>query len=658
MVEILGVSAPALFGQVLIGVINGSFYALLSLGLAVIFGLLNIVNFAHGATYMMGAFVAWIALSTLGLNYWYALVLSPLVVGGLGMVLERLVLRRIYKLDHIYGLLLTLGLTLVIEGVFRYFYGNAGQPYPMPEQLTGGRNLGFMFMPNYRAWVIGFSIVVCLSAWFVIEKTRLGAYLRAATENPTLVRAFGVNVPLMVMLTYGFGVALAALGGVMAAPIYQVSPLMGSNVIAIVFAVVVIGGMGSIMGAIVTGFGLGIVEGLTKVFYPQGATMVIFLVMALVLLVRPAGLFGKAGQVHVATADSAIGARTAGSGSCTRWVGGLLLLLAVVAPFIGIYPGFVMKALCFALFAAAFNLLIGFAGLMSFGHAAFFGASAYTAGYAMKVWGFPPELGIACGAGVAALLGLGFGWLAIRRQGIYFAMVTLALSQMVYFFFVQAPFSGGEDGLRDVPQGMLFGFIDLSKTMNLYWFIVAIFLIGFFVIHRTIHSPFGQVLKAIRENEPRAISLGYKTSQAKLIAFVISAALAGLAGASKVLVFQIASLVDVDMNMSSEVVLMTLVGGLGTVLGPVIGAVVMVAMDGYLAALGSWVTVIKGLIFAIFVLSFRRGIVGALNQLFRKFAPKVTAPSVAGPAPTAVTTSAGGLSAAERAHAAQSVFRA
>jgi branched-chain amino acid transport system permease protein len=292
MSAIFGIPTQALFGQLLIGLINGSFYALLSLGLAVIFGLLNIINFAHGAQYMMGAFCAWFLLNKLGLNYWWALALSPLIVGATGVVIERLMLSRLYKLDHLYGFLLTFGLALIIQGLFRNQFGSTGLPYAMPNSLQGAQNLGFMFLPNYRAWVIVFSLAVCFGTWFVIEKTKLGSYLRAATENPQLVQAFGINVPRMVTLTYGFGVGLAALGGVMAAPIYSVNPLMGEHLIIVVFAVVVIGGMGSIMGSILTGFVLGLVEGLTKVFYPEASNTVIFIIMAIVLMIRPAGLFG------------------------------------------------------------------------------------------------------------------------------------------------------------------------------------------------------------------------------------------------------------------------------------------------------------------------------------------------------------------------------
>ncbi len=293
MTEILGVPLQALFGQLLIGLINGSFYALLSLGLAVIFGLLNIINFTHGAQYMMGAFCSYFLLQHAGVGYWWSLLIAPIVVGATGVVIERTMLTYLYKLDHLYGLLLTFGLALVIQGVFTNYYGSSGLPYRIPDELSGGVNLGFMFLPKYRAWVIVASVAICAATWYVIERTKLGSYLRAATENRALVQAFGINVPRMITLTYGFGVGLAAFAGVMAAPIYQVNPQMGANMIIVVFAVVVIGGMGSILGAIVTGFGLGVIEGLTKVFYPEASNTVIFVIMVIVLLIKPAGLFGK-----------------------------------------------------------------------------------------------------------------------------------------------------------------------------------------------------------------------------------------------------------------------------------------------------------------------------------------------------------------------------
>jgi len=294
MFQIFGISSFALFGQLLIGLINGSFYALLSLGLAVIFGMLNIINFTHGAQYMMGAFAAYLMLQYFGIDYWLALIIVPILIAITGILVERLFLQHVRKLDHLYGLILTFGLALIFEGLFRNSFGSSGKPYQVPALLQGGHNLGFMFLPNYRAWVIAFSLVICFATWFAIERTRLGSYLRAATENPALVRAFGINVPRMITLTYGFGVGLAALAGVMAAPIYNVSPQMGSELIIVVFAVVVIGGMGSILGAIITGFALGVIEGLTKVFFPEASSTVIFVIMAIVLLIRPAGLFGRA----------------------------------------------------------------------------------------------------------------------------------------------------------------------------------------------------------------------------------------------------------------------------------------------------------------------------------------------------------------------------
>jgi branched-chain amino acid transport system permease protein len=293
MDEIFGIPTPLLFGQLLLGLINGAFYAMLSLGLAVIFGLLNIINFTHGAQFMMGAFVAWMLLNYLGIGYWWALILSPLLVGLTGVILERTMICQLYKMDHLYGMLLTFGLSLIIEGVFRNQYGSSGMPYRIPPELSGAWDLGFMFMPLYRGWVVVAALAACAVTWYLIERTRLGAYLRAGTENAKLVQAFGVNVPLMVMLTYGAGAALAGLAGVLAAPIIQVNPLIGSNLIIVVFAVVVIGGMGSILGSVVTGLGLGVIEGFTRVFYPEASSVVVFVIMAIVLVLRPAGLFGK-----------------------------------------------------------------------------------------------------------------------------------------------------------------------------------------------------------------------------------------------------------------------------------------------------------------------------------------------------------------------------
>ncbi|MFT3819325.1 MAG: ABC transporter permease [Rubrivivax sp.] len=610
MSELLGLSPQALFGQLLLGLINGSFYALLSLGLAVIFGMLNIVNFAHGAQYMLGAFASWLLLTQLGVGYWWSLLLAPLIVAAFGVLLERTLLQRIYRLDHFYGLLLTFGLAIIIQAMFRERYGTTGQSYPMPALLSGGVRLPFMYLPYYRAWVIAFSLAVCLATWFVIESTKLGSYLRAATENAPLVRSFGINVPRLITLTYAGGVGLAALAGVLAVPLYQAAPMMGDDILIVVFAVVVIGGMGSIMGSIVTGFALGVVEGLTKVVYPQASTTVVFAVMILVLMFRPQGLFGKPLPPGGGSIEGAGGGPVAVGGPALRYSMLGLAVLLVLAPFV-FYPQFLMKALCLAMFAVALNLLVGYAGLLSFGHAMFLGGAGYISAHAAKVWGFPPEAAIASGVAAATVLGVLTGLVAIRRQGIYFAMTTLALSQMVYFICVQFPqFTGGEDGIQAVPRGTLFGLIELKDQMTMYYVVLAIFIGALLFVQRVIHSPFGDVLKAIRENEPRAISLGYKTDRYKLLAFILSAAVAGLAGATKSLAFQFATLTDAHWSMSGEVVLMVLVGGLGTVLGPVAGAFVVVAMEYFFAPLGQWVSVAQGLVFILCVLSFRRGIVG------------------------------------------------
>ncbi len=655
MTEIFGVPTQALFGQLLLGLINGSFYALLSLGLAVIFGMLNIINFTHGAQYMMGAFGAYLLGQWFGFGYWPSLILAPLIVGAFGVVIERTMLKRLYHLDHLYGLLFTFGVALIIQGYFRYQYGSSGLPYAIPPQLTGGVRLPFMFLPYYRGWVIVFSLTICLLTWFLIERTSLGAKLRAATENPTIVRTFGVNVPLLITLTYGAGVALAGLAGVLAAPIYQVSPLMGAELINVVFAVVVIGGMGSILGSVITGFALGLIEGLTKVFYPEASTTVVFVIMAIVLLVRPAGLFGKAATTTAGVESTSVGSGSDGSTLLNRVMIALFAVLAI-APFF-VYPVFLMKALCIALLALSVNLLLGYAGLLSFGHAMFLGTAGYVAAHLAKIGAislpipfsgtwltipfppFTPELAILFGTLSASLLGLVVGSIAIRRQGIYFAMTTLAFAQMVFFLAVQIPFTHGEDGIQAVPRGKLFGLFSLESQMAMYYVVFAIFAFALLALYRIIHSPFGEVLKSIRENEARAISLGYKTDRYKLVAFVLSTTICGLGGATKAIVFQLASLTDVSSGTSGEAVLMTLVGGLGTVLGPIIGATIITAMDTYLADtswlinilqsfLPGWltsalagflnVTVLEGIVFVVCVMAFRRGLLGEIAHRIGK----------------------------------------
>lgn len=620
MTSIFGIPLTLLFGQLLVGLINGSFYAMMSLGVAIIFGMLRIGNFVHGAQYMLGAFGAWYlynlpelfpGLGLPSIGYWWALIIVPVVVGLIGALTERLFIRRVYDLDHAYGLLLTVGLAMVIEGIFNVVYGAAGQRYDVPVQLQGAANLGFMFLPYYRAWVIVAALVLCFGTWYLIERTKLGSYLRAATENPDLVRAFGINVPLMLMLTYAFGVGLAGLAGVMAAPIYQVGPQMGQSIIITIFAVVVIGGMGSIFGAIASGLMMGLLEGLTKVFYPQASTTVVFVVMVIILVLRPAGLFGRETSVH-SVADVSSGRSGSVLENGRLWFG-VLLVVGLILPYL-MFPIFAMKILCLALLALAYNLVFGYGGLLAFGHAAFYGSASYTAAHAAAVWGLSPELCILSGVAVATGLGLFFGWLAIRRQGLYFAMITLALAQIVYFYALQSSWTHGEDGIQSVPRGMLFGLIDLSDPMSMYFFVLTVFLGGFALVYRIVHSPFGQTLKSIRENEARSISLGYSTTRFKLLAFTLSAMLAGLAGSMKALVFQIASLADVYFMTSADALLMTLIGGVGTLLGPIVGAAVLVTLQTKLATFGAWVVVFQGAIFVLCVLFLRKGIIGTLEE--------------------------------------------
>jgi branched-chain amino acid transport system permease protein len=597
----LDISLEGLAGQLLVGLINGAFYAMLSLGLTVIFGLLNVINFAHGTFYMLGAFGALVGLQWLGIGYWPALVIVPIAVAAFGMLLERTLISRTYKMDHLYGFLLTYGIALIVDGLMRIRFGVSGHAYRTPAGLNGGLDLEFMFLPKYRLFVVVFALVVCLGCWFVIERTRLGAYLRAATENPMLVRTFGINVRRLVTLTFGAGVALAALAGVLAAPVYQASTAMGTNLIIIVFAVVVIGGMGSVLGTIIAGFSLGVVEGLTKIVYPEASGIVIFIVMTVVLLLRA--------SAPVSVADQSARETTRSDVAFFPIALAVLAAMLLIAPKV-FYSVAIMKALCLALFACSFNFLLGYAGVLSFGHAAFFGVAAYITGQAIKVWGVPTEVGILLGCGAAGLCGLIVGWLAIKRQGIYFAMITLACAQVVAFLALRFDFTGGEDGLQGVPRGHLFGFVDLSNNMNLYYFVLAVFVLGAAAIYWIVRSPFGHVLKAVRDNEPRAISLGYSVGSIKLTAFVISSVVAGLAGSMKVLVFQFAALTDLHYTLSGEVVLITLIGGLGTLLGPIVGAMLFSALEIYLSSFEAWVFVIQGFIFVAVVLGFRRGIVG------------------------------------------------
>jgi branched-chain amino acid transport system permease protein len=608
-------------GYLTIGLVNGSFYALLSLGLALIFGLLNVLNMTHGALYMMGAFAAWASAQCFGAGYLAGLVIASLATGMLGVGIEIVLLRRTYRLDPLYGFMLTFGLATAIQGLFQVRFGSTGLPFSAPGWLAGALDLGFVFFPLYRLWVVLVALAVCVAVWAAIERTRAGAVLRAASENGAMAAALGVRVSLVFTVTFGLGAALAGLAGALAAPVYQVSPLMGADILLVVFAIIVIGGMGSLAGTMLASYGLALAESLTQAFYPQAASFVIFAVMCVVLLVRPQGLFGIAVvRRHEFQAASAVRHQGGVAAAAAGWRRPAAILATVAAlvgaPFM-LYPVYLMKIFCLAIFAAAFNFLLGFAGIVSFGQAALFGTAAYATAHGMKHGGLAPELGLLAGVAAATALGLLMGALAIRRRGIYQAMITLAVAQMVYFAFVQAPFTHGEDGIQSVPRGVLFGLVDLRDDHAVYALVALALLAVFFGLRRLLASRFGMILIAIRDDERRALSLGYNVDACKLAAFGIASAIAGLAGALNALVFQLATLSGAHWHLSGEAVLMALIGGMGTLTGPLIGAAVLATMQQFLAPFGAFVLVIQGVVFVICVLTFREGLVVRFAALSR-----------------------------------------
>jgi branched-chain amino acid transport system permease protein len=602
-----------ILGYLTIGLVNGSFYALLSLGLALIFGLLNILNMTHGVLYMMGAFAAWAGSRYLGLGYFAGLVFAPLCVAAFGMILERALLRRTYGLDPLYGFMLTFGAAMVVQGGFQAHFGSTGLPYAAPDWLSGGLDLGFLYFPAYRLWVVAVAFVICVSVWIAIARTRLGSVLRASSENAATAEALGVGVPRVFAATFALGAGLAGLAGALAAPIYQVSPLMGADILLVVFAIIVIGGMGSIGGTIVSSYTLALIESLTQALVPQAASFVIFAFMCVVLLLRPQGLFG----ISVVRSHEFLAARLpwiepADNEAAAKRLTGMVLALAAAAALLALptllYPVYLMKIFCFTIFAASFNFLLGFAGIMSFGQAALFGTAAYLTAHAAREWALPPEAAISIGIVAALVLGIVMGVFAIRRRGIYQAMITLAIAQMVYFVYVQASFTHGEDGIQSVPRGVLLGLIDLRKDTNVYWLCAAAMLGILFGLRRLINSPFGMMLIAIRDNERRALSLGHNVDAYKLAAFGIAAFCAGVAGSMSAIVFQLATLSGAHWHLSGEAVLMALIGGIGTLGGPLIGAVVLVTMQHFLSPFGAWIVAIQGTVFVLCVLLFRDGL--------------------------------------------------
>ncbi|WP_409977866.1 ABC transporter permease [Bradyrhizobium sp. SZCCHNS2005] len=602
-----------ILGYLTIGLVNGSFYALLSLGLALIFGLLNVLNMTHGVLYMMGAFAAWAGSRYLGLDYFGGLAFAPVCVAAFGMMLERWLLRRTYGLDPLYGFMLTFGAAMVVQGAFQAQFGSTGLPYVAPDWLAGGVDFGFLYFPVYRLWVVAVALVTCVIVWIAIARTRLGSILRASSENAAAAEALGVGVPRVFAATFALGSGLAGLAGALAAPIYQVSPLMGSDILLVVFAIIVIGGMGSIAGTIVSSYALALIESLTQALVPQAASFVVFAFMCIVLLLRPQGLFG----IPVVRSHEFMAARLswiepAGKDAAAKRTNGMVPALAAAAALVALpvllYPVYLMKVFCFTIFAASFNFLLGFAGIMSFGQAALFGTAAYLTAHAAKEWALPPETAI--GIGIAAALGLGLvmGIFAIRRRGIYQAMITLAIAQMIYFVYLQASFTHGEDGIQSVPRGMLLGLIDLREDANVYWLSVAAMLGVLFGLRRLMSSPFGMMLIAIRDNERRALSLGHHVDAYKVAAFGIAAFCAGVAGSLSAIVFQLATLSDAHWHLSGEAVLMALIGGIGTFGGPLIGAAVLVTMQHFLSPFGSWILAVQGAVFILCVLLFRDGL--------------------------------------------------
>ncbi|WP_410053100.1 ABC transporter permease [Bradyrhizobium sp. SZCCHNR3094] len=602
-----------ILGYLTIGLVNGSFYALLSLGLALIFGLLNVLNMTHGVLYMMGAFAAWAGSRYLGLDYFGGLAFAPVCVAAFGMMLERWLLRRTYGLDPLYGFMLTFGAAMVVQGAFQAQFGSTGLPYVAPDWLAGGVDFGFLYFPVYRLWVVAVALVTCVIVWIAIARTRLGSILRASSENAAAAEALGVGVPRVFAATFALGSGLAGLAGALAAPIYQVSPLMGSDILLVVFAIIVIGGMGSIAGTIVSSYALALIESLTQALVPQAASFVVFAFMCIVLLLRPQGLFG----IPVVRSHEFMAARLswiepAGKDAAAKRTNGMVPALAAAAALVALpvllYPVYLMKVFCFTIFAASFNFLLGFAGIMSFGQAALFGTAAYLTAHAAKEWALPPETAI--GIGIAAALGLGLvmGIFAIRRRGIYQAMITLAIAQMIYFVYLQASFTHGEDGIQSVPRGMLLGLIDLREDANVYWLSAAAMLGVLFGLRRLMNSPFGMMLIAIRDNERRALSLGHHVDAYKVAAFGIAAFCAGVAGSLSAIVFQLATLSDAHWHLSGEAVLMALIGGIGTFGGPLIGAAVLVTMQHFLSPFGSWILAVQGAVFILCVLLFRDGL--------------------------------------------------
>lgn len=595
-------------GQIFNGLVSGGFIALMSLGLSIIFGMMRVVNFAHGALYMLGAFAAYLAGRWLGLPLWIVLPGAPLAVAAFGLLLERLLLRHLYHTDITYTLLLTFGLTLIIEDSVRNFIGVAGAPFLVPSMLSGAVDLGFIIYPKYRLFVLLVSLIACLGTWLALERTRFGTLVRAGTERPNLLRCFGVNVPLLMSGTFAFGCGLAGLAGVLAAPMRDVSPFMGDDMIAITFAVVVVGGMGSIAGSIITGFAAGVLSALAAIWYAPAAEVSIYVLMMLVLLVRPGGLFQGVDIAHFAPHYTPITLRARRLLGSPEFAGAALAA-ALVLPWL-IYPLLATDVILWGLFAVGFDVLYAFAGLLSFGQGAYWGGAAYLTGIAIATLGLPPWLGLLCGIVVTTAIAALVGILITRKQGIYFAMVTFAFTEIVYFIVNQLPqYTGGENGLHGVVRGALFG-ISLKNDIIFYYFALIVAALTLAFVFRVVRSPFGLSLTGTRDSERRMASIGYDVQRLRLLAYILSAFVISIAGGLYVLAHEFVSLDAVYWRASGEPIMMALLGGAGTIYGPMVGALIVVVVRDVLSTLTDNGSLILGVIFVIVVMGFRRGILG------------------------------------------------
>jgi branched-chain amino acid transport system permease protein len=602
------------------GLMTGGFIALMSLGLSIIFGMMRVVNFMHGSMYMLGAFVAFVAGSYFNISLWLALLLAPLLIGILGVILERTLIRHLYGLDLAYILLLTFGLSLIIEEAARIFFGVTGAPFLVPDALSGAVNLGFTYYPKYRLFVVAVSIVLCFGTWFALERTRLGALVRAATERPNLLKCFGGNVPLLISGTFFFACALAGLAGALAAPIRNVSPFMGQEMIALVFAVVVAGGMGSIVGSVVMGFVAGLLSSLAAIWYPPAATAIIYLVMLVVLVVRPGGIFHGIDISHFPLHYTPMTERVRQFFQ-GRPVALAVLLVGVLLPWF-VYPILATDIILWGLFALGFDLLFAFAGLLSFGQAAYWGTAAYATGVLIAKFGFESWIGLAFGVCFSTLIGILFGFVIASKKGIYFSMITFAFAEVVYFVVNQLPqYTGGEDGLHDIVRGTFFGLALRDNDRAFYYVCLALVAASVALVLAILKAPYGLSLTGVRDNERRMMSIGYNVYFLRVKAYALSAFIISVAGGLYAMNHQFVTLDAVYWRASGEPVMMTLLGGAGTIFGPMLGAGIILFLRNILSSITDSANLFLGLLFVVVVLLFRRGILGELAHYILDRAP-------------------------------------